>query len=88
MSRQTTKLYPTARPMIADSTTMRDPKSSTTAAFCEIKKSCKDCDLCDIILQAFKKTDVQDKEITRELQIILHTSYNKIKVYYNTGAKE
>ncbi|KAH9221803.1 hypothetical protein DL95DRAFT_511762 [Leptodontidium sp. 2 PMI_412] len=58
---------------------MRDPKSSTTAAFCEIKKSCKDCDLCDIIFQAFKKTNVQDKEITREFQIIFRTSYSKIE---------
>jgi hypothetical protein len=54
----------------------------------EIEESSKDCDLCDIIFQAFKRTNVQDIEVARGLQIMFRTSCSKIEVCYNTDAKE
>ena len=54
----------------------------------EIEKSSKDCDLCDIIFQAFKRTNVQDVEVARGLQIMFRASCSKIEVCYNTDAKE
>lgn len=50
----------------------------------EIEKSSTDCDLCEVILQAFKRTNVQDVEIARGLQIIFRASHNKIEVCYQT----
>jgi hypothetical protein len=54
----------------------------------EVEKSSKDCDLCEVIFQAFKRTNVQDAEVARGLQIIFRASCNKIEVCYNTDAKE
>jgi hypothetical protein len=54
----------------------------------EIEQSSKDCDLCEVIFQAFKRTNVQDVEVARGLQIIFRASCNKIEVCYNTDAKE
>jgi len=54
----------------------------------EIEKSSKNCDLCEVIFQAFKRTNVQDVEVARGLQIIFRASCSKIEVCYNTGAKE
>ena len=54
----------------------------------EVEKSSKDCDLCEVIFQAFKRTNVQDAEVARGLQIIFRASCNKIEVCYNTNAKE
>lgn len=54
----------------------------------EIEKSSKGCDLCKIIFQAFKRTNVQDVEVARGLQIIFRASCNKIEVCYDTDAKE
>ena len=54
----------------------------------EIEKSSKDCDLCEIIFQAFKRTNVQDVEVARGLQIMFRASCNKIEVCYNTDARE
>lgn len=50
----------------------------------EVEKSSKDCDLCKVIFQAFKRTNVQDEEVARGLQIILRASRNKIGVCYDT----
>ena len=54
----------------------------------EIKKSSKDCGLCDIIFQAFRRINVQDEEVARGLQIIFRASGSKIKACYDTGDKE
>jgi hypothetical protein len=54
----------------------------------EIEKSSKDCDLCEVIFQAFKRTEVQDGEVARGLQIIFRASCSKIDVCYNTDARE
>ena len=53
----------------------------------EIEKSSKDCDLCEIIFQAFKRTNVQDVEVARGLQIMFRASCSKIEVCYNADAK-
>ncbi|KAE8449828.1 hypothetical protein EG329_007305 [Mollisiaceae sp. DMI_Dod_QoI] len=54
----------------------------------EIQRSSKDCEFCEVIFQAFKRTKVQDVEVARGLQIIFRVSCNKIEVCYDTGAKE
>jgi hypothetical protein len=54
----------------------------------EVEKSSKDCDLCEVIFQAFKRTNVKDAEVARGLQIIFRASCGKIEVCYNTDAKE
>ena len=54
----------------------------------DIQKSSKDCDLCEVIFQAFKRTNIQDVEDARGLQIIFRASRYKIEVCYNTDAKE
>jgi hypothetical protein len=53
----------------------------------DIEKSSKDCDLCEVIFQAFKRTNIQDVEVARWLQIIFRASYSKIEVCYDTDAK-
>jgi hypothetical protein len=54
----------------------------------DIEKSSKYCDLCEVIFQAFKRTDIQDVEVARGLQIILRASCKRIEVCYSTDAKE
>jgi hypothetical protein len=54
----------------------------------DIQKSSKDCDLCEVIFQAFKRTNIQDVEVARGLQITFRASYSKIEVCYDTDAKE
>jgi hypothetical protein len=53
----------------------------------EIEKSSKDCDVCEIIFQAFKRTNIQDVEVARGLQIMLRASCGKIEVHYNANTK-
>jgi hypothetical protein len=53
----------------------------------EIEKSSKDCRLCEVIFQAFTRTNIQDAEVARGLQIIFRASCSKIEVCYNTDAK-
>jgi hypothetical protein len=53
----------------------------------EVEKSSKDCYLCEIIFQAFKRTNVQDVEVARGLQIMFRASCSKIEVCYNVDAK-
>jgi hypothetical protein len=54
----------------------------------EIQKSSRDCRLCEVIFQAFKRTNIEDLEVARGLQIIFRVSYGKIGVYYDTTTKE
>jgi hypothetical protein len=54
----------------------------------EVEKSSEDCDLCKIISQAFERTNVQDVEVARGLQIIFRAIGGKIEVCYNADAKE
>jgi len=54
----------------------------------EVKKSSKDCGLCDIIYQAFKRTNVQDEDVARGLQIMFRASGSKIQACYDTGPKK
>jgi hypothetical protein len=53
----------------------------------EIEKSSKHCDLCEIIFHAFKRTNVQDVEVARGLQIMFRASGSKIEVCYNADDK-
>jgi hypothetical protein len=53
----------------------------------DIEKSSKDCDLCEVIFQAFKRTNIQDVEVARGLQIIFRASYREIEVCYDIDAK-
>lgn len=54
----------------------------------EVQKSSKDCDLCKMISQAFKRTNVQDVEVARGLQIMFRAIGSKIEVCYNLDAKD
>jgi len=53
----------------------------------QVEKTSKDCDLCEIVFQAFKKTNVQDVEVARGLQIIFRASGGKIEICYDADAK-
>jgi len=53
----------------------------------DIEKSSKDCDLCEVIFQAIKRTNIQDVEVARGLQIIFRASYREIEVCYDIDAK-
>jgi hypothetical protein len=53
----------------------------------EVEKSSEDCDLCKIISQAFKRTNVQDIEVARGLQIMFRAIGSKTEVCYNADAK-
>jgi hypothetical protein len=54
----------------------------------ELKKSSKNCDLCEVISQAFERTNVRGVEVARGLQIIFRASCVKIEVCYNVDAEE
>lgn len=49
----------------------------------EIEKSSRDCDLCKIIFQAFKKRNVADVEEARGLPIVVRAWGNKVEVCYD-----
>ncbi|THV48857.1 hypothetical protein BGAL_0224g00190 [Botrytis galanthina] len=50
----------------------------------EIEKSSKNCNLCEVIFKAFKRTNIQDVEVARGLQIIFRVSCTRIEVCYDT----
>ena len=51
----------------------------------ELEKWAGSCDLCGVILQAFKKRNVANKEDTRGLPIGFRPFQNKIEVCYNSN---
>lgn len=53
----------------------------------EIEKSRKDCALCEVIFQASRRTNIQDAEAARGLQIVFRVARNKIEVCYNADAQ-
>lgn len=50
----------------------------------EVEKSSKDCRLCEVIFQAFKRANVRDVEVARGLEIIFRALHNKIEVCVDT----
>ena len=46
----------------------------------EVEKSSRDCDLCDLIFQAFKRNKARNIEVARGLQITLRAFRGQIEV--------